>query len=499
MRNDHTHFPAQVYKESVLTPLFNDFKQHFYEELMDINYAHCVMLAEQKIISLEEAKRILAGLREIEATIDLASLEYTGEYEDIFFFIESELINKIGLDVAGKLHTGRSRNDIDITLYKMKIKGYLHGLIGNLADLVGSLLEVAQKHKATLVVAYTHGQPAQPTTFGHYLGSIIEILERDLERLFQAYRMCDKSSMGAAAITTTGFSIDRHRVADLLGFREPQENSYGCIAAVDYLTQVYSALKILFISLGRVTQDLGYWTGFEVAHLYVPNEFVQISSIMPQKRNPVPIEHLRIMASIVNGHCDTVINAMHNTPFTDMNDAEDPIQVVGFAAFSTAERMLRLFTELVKGLSVNEEKVQEHLAASFASVTELADSLVRAEGISFRQAHEIASAVTKELLEEGKILTDLEYERFRRIYATVMQREPQISMDQLSEYVKPDYFVAVRECFGGPGVNHLTRSLLRYEEQLDYYREELKGLLAQTALAEARLKEAVDSCLQYLA
>lgn len=495
LKKDMSRFPAQVYKESVLTPIFNSFKQHFYRELMDINYAHGVMLAEQGIISPEEARLIFQGLRAVDVDIDLASLEYTGEFEDIFFYIEGELIKRIGIDVAGKLHTGRSRNDMDITLYKMKIKGYLHTLIGDVIALSDTLLEVANKYKTTLVVAYTHGQPAQPTTFGHYLAALIEILERDLDRLVHAYTTCDKASMGAAAITTTGFALNRHRVAELLGFAGPQENSYGCIAAVDYLTEVYSALKILFISLGRVTQDLGYWTGFEVGHLYVPNEFVQISSIMPQKRNPVPIEHLRIMASMINGYCDTVINAMHNTPFTDMNDAEDPIQVVGFEAFSVGQRMLRLFTELIKGISVNEDKVKAHTDASFISITELADSLVRTEEIPFKHAHEIAAQITKALLGEGRILTELKYAEFVEAFFSVMERKPEVSGEQLHEFVQPEYFVRVRECFGGPGVKSLTNSLDGYGRQLNRYRQWLDEKVARVKKASLHLGEAVDSYL----
>ena len=148
--------------------------------------------------------------------------------------------------------------------------------------------------------------------------------------------------MGAAAITTSGFGLDRARMAELLGFADVQENSYGCIAAADYATGVYAALKLVFIHAGRFVQDLNTWTGFEIGHLRVPDAFVQVSSIMPQKRNPVPVEHLRLMASLGAARCEAVLTAVHNTPFTDMNDSEGEVQIAGYDAFDTAHRLMAL-------------------------------------------------------------------------------------------------------------------------------------------------------------
>src|SRR5262249_44144732 len=188
-----------------------------------------------------------------------------------------------------------------------------------------------EREKATLVVAYTHGQPAQPTTFGHYIAALIEVLLRDNDRLVAASQALELCSMGAAAITTTGFPIDRARVAHLLGFAAVQENSYGCIAACDYVTGVYAAMKVMFVNLGRVVQGLNQWPGLDTGHLQGPDGFVQISPIMPQKRNPVPLEPMPLIASLGAGHCDTAVNTMHNTPFTDMNDCETEVQGAGYA------------------------------------------------------------------------------------------------------------------------------------------------------------------------
>ena len=223
-------FPARVYKDTVLAPLFEGVKRHHWRYQMEINQASAVLLAECGLLTNEEASAILEALGDILATIDLHNLFYTGEHEDFFFFVEAELNRRLGVEVAGKLHTGRSRNDIDHTAFKLALKDRLATLLTEHAAMIETLLAVAERERETIVVAYTHGQPAQPTTYGHYLAAFVELSLRDMDRLLHAARIVDLCSMGAAAITTSGFGLDRRRMADLLGFAEVQENSYGCIA-----------------------------------------------------------------------------------------------------------------------------------------------------------------------------------------------------------------------------------------------------------------------------
>ncbi|HSF04110.1 MAG TPA: lyase family protein, partial [Solirubrobacterales bacterium] len=377
-------FPAPVYRETVLAPLFEGVKQHHWRQQMRINRASAIMLAAQGLLSRAEAAAILRALDAIEGATDVAALTYTGEHEDFFFLVQSELERRLGVETAGKLHTGRSRNDIDHTVFKMALKERLAGLLAELLAAIAALLDTADANRATLVVAYTHGQPAQPTTYGHYLGAVIELLLRDVERLRHASRTPDLCSMGAAAITTSGFPLDRAAMAELLGFAEVQENAYGCIAANDYLTSVYGAVRLLFVHLGRFVQDLNAWTGFETGHLWVPDGYVQVSSIMPQKRNPVAVEHLRLLCSLAAGRAGATIETLHNTPFTDVNDAEGEVQVAGYAAFEAGSRALRLLAGFIRAARVDEPRVRRHIDESCITATELADSLVRAEGLSFR-------------------------------------------------------------------------------------------------------------------
>ena len=461
---DESVFPDAAYKNTVLAPLFDDAKAHHVAPFRQINRAHCVMLTETGILSAEQGASIARALKEVDAE-DLSQATYTGEVEDLFFYVEAGLTKLLGSDLAGRLHTGRSRNDMDHTIYRLSLKAEIDRLAGEGRALAEALLDKAEAERDTIIVAYTHGQPAQPSTFGHYLAAALEVLLRDLLRLEAARDVVDRSPMGAAAITTTGFPIDRQRMAELLGFAAPLQNSYGCIASVDYVTATYSAVKLIFLHLGRVIQDLQQWTAFEVGQLYVPNAFVQISSIMPQKRNPVPIEHLRLLSSLTVGRADMMTSVMHNTPFTDMNDSEGPVQVAGYATFESGNRVLALLRALVPALIVDAARVRRNIDAACITVTELADGVVRREDLSFRQAHEIAAAVSGEVLRAGTGLGE-GYAVFQTAFKALAGRATQISADVFREMTSPEHFVAVRDRFGGPAPTALSAALNSYRSAL---------------------------------
>ncbi|AJY47131.1 argininosuccinate lyase [Martelella endophytica] len=469
-QNDTTKFPDPVYKETVLKPLFDEAKMHFAEGFKAIDRAHLVMLHETGILTADQAGKIAEALAAIDAEVDPAALEYTGEVEDFFFLIEKELKARLGPDLGGRLHTARSRNDIDHTLFKLGLRAHIDVAIEKATALLAAMIDTAEREKATLIVAYTHGQPAQPTTFGHYLSAAIEVLSRDIARLFEARKTVDLSPMGAAAITTSGFPIDRHLMAELLGFSAPLQNSYSCIAAVDYITGTYSALELLFLHLGRLIQDFQVWTSFEVGQLYVPNALVQISSIMPQKRNPVPIEHMRHLASQTVGRAQTVLTIMHNTPFTDMNDSEGETQAMGYQAFDAGYRVLDLMASLIAAVSINGERVAANLDRSCITITELADSLVRREQLSFRQAHEIAADVARAVVAAGGALASDGFGTFRKAFAAHAGRESTLDEAAFREIVSPEYFVRVRARYGGPAEEPLGNAIAGYRETLEGFR-----------------------------
>ena len=478
-----------MYRETVLAPLFEGVKQYHWRQQMRVNRASAIMLAAQGLLTRAEAAAILRALDDIERDTDVAALTYTGEHEDFFFLVQTELERRLGVETAGKLHTGRSRNDIDHTVFKMALKERLAALLADLLEAIGALLEVAEANRATLVVAYTHGQPAQPTTYGHYLGALVELLLRDVERLRLASRYPDLCSMGAAAITTSGFPLDRRRWRS--SWASPRCRTTPTAASPPTTTSPACTARSSssFVHLGRFAQDLNAWTAFEVGHLHVPDAYVQVSSIMPQKRNPVAIEHLRLLCSLAAGRAGSTLAALHNTPFTDVNDAEGEVQVAGYAAFEAGGRALRLLAGFIRAARVDEARVRRHIDESCITATELADSLVRAEGLSFRQAHEIVSRLVRGMLERGERFPTVPYAAFVEAFAAVAGRAPRLGESDVRRYTTPEHFVAVRTLPGGPAPGPLGASLDRYRSELEAARTWLDGYRARIEGVDRRLGE----------
>jgi argininosuccinate lyase len=478
----HSEFPAPIYRDTVLVQIFEDAKRFFLEPLLAIQYAHTLMLAKQGIMTEVEAAQCLRALQTLNLG-EIRAATYDGSFEDLFFLMEKKLAASCGPFLAGKMHTARSRNDIDLTMYRMVLRRRLLEVTTALIDLRQRLADLAWEYRASLMPAYTHNQPAQPTTLGHYLMAAIECFERDTERLQAAYGRVNRSPLGACAITTTGFPIDREYTAELLGFDGLQTNSYGAIAAVDYLTEACSVVAVSMLNLGRIAQDLLQWSTVEFGYLRLSDGYVQISSIMPQKRNPVPLEHVRILASRALTQAHSVIGSLHNTPFADMNDAEDDLQPLVYTLFDDAVRSLRLTTGVLEEVEFRTEQMAANAEANFLTVTELADTLVRATSMDFRTAHEIVSKGVKQLnghYELEKMASAVEH--------ILAEHSPRFDVDPklLRTALTADNFVAVRTIPGGPAAVALNPEIERAQERCKADREWLNNKITRERKAEER-------------
>lgn len=483
-RKHTSAFPAPIYRDTVLAPVFADAKRFYLESLLEIQYAHTLMLGRQGIMARSEVAQCLTALN----TLDLEKIRnaaYDGSFEDLYFFVERELAAVCGHENAGKMHTARSRNDIDLTTYRMVLRGRLAAMMGRVLDLRARLVEVAWEHRASLMPAYTHNQPAQPTTLGHYLMAIIECFERDFERLNAAMPRVNRCPMGACAITTTGFAIDRNYTAKMLGFDGLQVNSYGAIAAVDYLAESCSVLATCMLNLGRLAQDVLQWCSVEFGYLRLSDGYVQISSIMPQKRNPVPLEHVRILASKALTQSQAVLGCLHNTPFTDINDSEDDLQPMVYSAFDDAERSLRLMAGVLEEVEVCTDRMAACADANFLTVTELADTLVRATGMSFRTAHTIVSEAVKEL--RGSYDAAGMASLVARILAEQYPHLAMPGIDLLLRALRAEYFVAVRKIEGGPAPEALEPEIKRARLQVIDDQQKLQAHLDRFRNAREQL------------
>lgn len=387
--------------------------------------------------------------------------DYSPRYEDLFFRIENKLIELAG-DVAGNLHIGRSRNDMGIAIYRMTLRKKLLLLMQELLTLRDDLIAAAEEHVDTIMIGYTHTQQAQPTTFAHYLKAVIDQLERDFERLQHVYKTVNRSSMGAAALTTTGFNISRERMRELLAFDDIIENAWDAVAGADYIAEAASIVQLAALNLGRTSQDFLLWATQEFNAFTLASPYVQVSSIMPQKRNPVSIEHTRSLLSAVVGDASTVLQMVHNTPFGDIVDTEDDMQPYLWRAIDRLIGIYKLFGSLVVTMDVNKKKLRNRAENSFANVTELADTFVRSEGISFRQAHSIVSKCIKVLLSHGEeSLASLTWGLANTQSKLITGKPLKISEEDFYSTLKPETFVGVRTLLGGPAPATMKESLER--------------------------------------
>lgn len=443
-QKDGSQFPGKIFSETLLKPIFDDQKNYLFDAMLMIHKAHTTMLAEQSILTKEEAGKIQDAIKQIEG-MDCSCMQYRAEYEDLFFLVESQISELIGDELAGKMHIAKSRNDMGEAMYRIELRGYLRKTVKHAQKLAEAILYQAEQHVKTIMPAHTHTQPAQPTTFGHYLVALHDNLMRDIDRLKQAYKIVNQSPMGAAAITTTGFPISRERMVELLGFDGLIENSYDAIASGDYLMEAAQALVSLMTNMGRWLQELLRMCSKEVGLIKVSDAYVQISSIMPQKRNPVSIEHSRSIASSAAAEGMAVIYMMHNTPFGDINDTEDDMQPHLYNGFNKAVRVLRLMEAVMMTLEFNKKRAYQQARENMITITELADVLARDYGVSFRKAHKKASIISKKSAQLGKELYELSLEQINEWLADV-----KLSQADWSAIIDPYYFVERRKITGGP-------------------------------------------------
>src|SRR5689334_15369645 len=428
---------APEYVTHVLNANFEDAKELLLSPLMAINYAHLVLLAEQGIISKQDAHALRAALDGI--SLDrVRQVHYDGTYEDLFFYIERLIDQACGEDIAGRLHTARSRNDLAMTMYRMRQREFIVMLASAAIDLREALIALADRHKDSVYGAHTHTQPAQPTTIAHYLLAIIEQLERDSRRLLAAYDATNRNPLGACAITGTGFPIDRDRTSALLGFDAPTCNTYGSIATVDYLLESVSATSVLIVGLGRVIQDLLLWCTMEFGYLRLSDGFVQGSSIMPQKRNPVALEHARVIGSKAVGQGQAIVTTVHNTPFGDINDTEDDLQPLVASMFRDATRMVALIAAAMRLADFNVEKLASRAGEHGTTLTELADTLVRDHGLPFRSAHAIAALLLKARTADPNVSLS---SALSTASAATLGRALEYSEADLKRIMSPEHFV----------------------------------------------------------
>ncbi|MEJ7763732.1 MAG: argininosuccinate lyase [Thermomicrobiales bacterium] len=438
-------FPHPSYARFVLEPGFADAQRLLFPHMVAANQAHALMLAATGIIPPAQAAALLTANREVAAG-GAGAFEYAPAVEDLFFAVESRLIELAGPDAGGNLQIARSRNDLDAVMCRLFLRDRLLAIRRSAVALRTVLLDLAESHVDTLMPGITHTQPAQPTTLAHYLLGVLGPLERDAERFAQCYERVNRSPLGVAAFTTTSFPIDRDLTARLLGFAGIVENGYDAVGASDHMLEATQALVTMTSSLSRFVHDLLIWSRAEAGILRIDDAFVQISSIMPQKRNPVVLEHIRARTGYVHGDAATVAAIAHSSAFGDTVDVEDPIYVPLDRAFDSAEAVVGLLTVALESATFDVDLLAARAGTGHTTTTALADALVLDHGLPFRTAHGIVSRLVKVSITG----TPIDADAVSTVAGEVLGRPLPIGETWLAATLDPRRFIEARAIPGGP-------------------------------------------------
>lgn len=490
MARDNSSFPHPLYDKYVLQPFFEDAKTYYYAPMLAANRAHVVMLQRCEIITDKNASALLRALEEVE-TLGVDELLRGGGVEDLFFAMENKLIASAGAAYGGNLQLARSRNDLGYALTRLALRPLLLATMDDLLHLRSSLLQFAREHVQTLMPGYTHTQPAQPTTMAHYVAGALAGLGRDSARLRFAYETNNQSPLGAAALTGTAFPIDRRLSARLLGFDEIQLSTYDSIGASDNLTDVAGALSTLGVNLSRFTRDMLFWATQESGAIVIHDSFIQISSIMPQKRNPVVLEHLRARISRMLAQAQGIVLQCHNIPFGDTQDIEDEIVPLLFGSLETAREILQLYAAVIDTLQVNVDHLRQRANSGFTTVTELADTLVRECGMPFRQAHSVVSALVSYAVGQQLAPEALTVKRLNEVAAEQLGQTLSLSEEAFDRALDPQAFVEARVLPGGAAPSATAQVLDTQEERNDADSLWLDNARKSLSEADQELQEAV--------
>ncbi|KRK63593.1 argininosuccinate lyase [Companilactobacillus tucceti DSM 20183] len=431
------------------------FDQLMADEDLEGSLAHVKMLKKTKILNESDSDQIIAGLENLQQELHEGKLKFTVENEDIHMNLESILTDEIG-PVAGKLHTGRSRNDQVATDFHLYVKNRLPKIIEEIKTIQSSLVDLADKNVETVMPGYTHLQHAQPISYGHYLMAYYSMFKRDVERFEFNMKHADISPLGAAALAGTTFPIDRQFTADELGFSSIYTNSLDAVSDRDFALEFLSNASILMMHLSRFCEELSMWVSYEFKYLELSDQYTTGSSIMPQKKNPDMAELIRGKSGRVYGHLLGLLSTMKSLPLAYNKDLQEDKEGT-FDTVKTLLPALKVFNGMISTMKVNKDKMYHATINDFSNATELADYLAT-KGIPFREAHGIVGQLVLKGLEEHRNLQDITMDEFKQI-------SPLIDED-VYPVLQPEVAVARRNSYGGTGFEQVKKQIQQAKLEL---------------------------------
>ena len=438
-----------------------EFDSRLYQQDIAGSIAHARMLGKQGIIEAHEAETIVDGLKSILADIEAGGVEFSLDDEDIHMNIEAMLTERVG-EAGKRLHTARSRNDqvaVDTRLY---VKAEIPVLIGQVLDLEDVLVQKAKANLETVMPGYTHLQRAQPTTFAHYMMAYANMFKRDVTRLEDCLERLDECPLGAGALATSTYPVDRFQTAASLGFKKPTDNSMDSVSDRDYAIELLSALSILMMHLSRFSEEIILWCSWEFKYADLDDAYSTGSSIMPQKKNPHVAELVRGKTGRVYGDLVTLLTVMKGLPLAYNKDMQEDKEAL-FDAIDTVGLCLPVFAAMVDTLTVRPRDMSRAASAGFINATDCADYLVK-KGLPFREAYMIVGRLVNQCIRTGDTLDTLTLRDFRAISG--------LFDADVYDALALKTCVNGRKVYGGPAKESVEKQISLIEEFVSVRRSE---------------------------
>jgi argininosuccinate lyase len=420
--------------------------------------AHAAMLGKQGIIGKEDARKIAAGLDRVLAEIESGELRFSRALEDVHMNVESRLRELIG-EPAARLHTARSRNDQVATDFRLYVRDWIDGADSALAAMQMALARKAETHAGLIMPGFTHLQPAQPVTFGHHLMAYVEMLARDRRRFAGARERLNECPLGAAALAGTSFPIDREATAGALSFERPCANSLDAVSDRDFALETLAAASICAMHLSRLADEIVLWMTPQFGFVRLSDKFTTGSSIMPQKRNPDAAELSRAKIGRIAAAFQGLLMVMKGLPLAYSKDMQEDKEQT-FDALASLSLSIAAMTGMVDDLQPDGEAMRAAAGAGFSTATDLADWLVRALGLPFREAHHVTGRIVAAAEARGVTLDALPL-------AAMQAAEPRIN-DEVFSVLSVESSVRSRASYGGTApqnVRKMARSWLKRLEK----------------------------------
>jgi argininosuccinate lyase len=425
------------------------FDQRLYRQDIEGSIAHAGMLAKQGIIPESDAEAIIDGLEAIQKEIEQGEFQFKTELEDIHINIEARLFEKIG-DVAGKLHTARSRNDqvaLDLRLF---VKEEIGKTMNKIRALQTALVELAEANKAVIMPGYTHLQQAQPILLAHHLLAYFEMFQRDRDRFRDCMERTDVLPLGSGALAGVPYPVDHEFMADELGFSKVSANSLDVVSDRDFVIEYEAAAAITMMHLSRLAEELILWSSSEFGFIEIGDAFTTGSSIMPQKKNPDVAELARGKTGRVYGNLMGILTTMKSLPLAYNRDMQEDKEGL-FDTVDTLRSSLEVFAGMIKTIKVNAERIAQAMKTDYMLATDLADYLVN-KGMPFREAHGVVAKLSKYAMSKGKNFQELgrqEYKKFSALFGGDVYK------------ITPESSVAARNVAGGTAPKQVGKALRR--------------------------------------